>query len=240
MFNPSNSNRRFVLNPAPPPPNFVPTEASWPPRTILSDGSNAHAVVNKLIGARKPLSIEAAFQRIESELTKTENLDLLNESLNLQQRVVARLAEQKEQRLAGLKADHEAARQKARSWLEKCRSMRESLNAFESTLNALKMSASESRANFAAVRESAPRPEDYPNDQEIQEWQARMAEAETVAASEEERSRTAELDRQRMAADLLKALENFKIAEQAEALLRFQLLGQPYKNSLGIVIEPEA
>ena len=186
------------------------------------------------------MTIEGAFQVIAGKLTKSENLDLLNELLDLQKRVLARLSEQKEERLAGLKAEHEAARAKARAWLEKCRAMRNDLNSFESQLNALKMSASESRANFAAVRESAPRPEDYPNDQEIQEWQARMAEAETIMVAEEERARVAELDRQQMARNLIEALKNFQAIEQQEAVLRFQLLGQPYQNSLGIVIEPEA
>jgi hypothetical protein len=241
MFDPSNSNRRFVLNQALPPPNFVPTEASWPPRSIVSNGSNARRAVDALTGRAKPLTVEAAFQRIESELTKSENLDLLNETLNLQERITTRLAEQKEARLAGLKMEWEAARAKARGWLEKCRSMRESLNSFESTLNALKMSASESRANFASVRESSPTPENYPTPEEIAAWQTAMGEAETVMVAEEERSRVAELDRQQRAANLIKALENFRIAEQSEALLRVRLEGQPYHNELGILIEePEA
>jgi chromosome segregation ATPase len=227
------------MNPAPPPPDFVPTEQSWPPRSIRSDGSNAHQVVEKLIGSRKDLTVEGAFQVIAGKLTKTENLDLLNEALDLQARVLARLSEQKEERLAGLKAQHEEARAKARGWLEKCRKMREDLNAFESTLNALKMSASESRANFAAERENAPKPEDYPSDQEIQEWRTKMAEAESIVAGEEERARGAEIDRQRMAADLIKALENFKIAEQQEAVLRFTLLEQSYTNDLGVRVQPE-
>jgi SMC interacting uncharacterized protein involved in chromosome segregation len=239
MFNPSSSNRRFVLNPAPPPPDFVPTEQTWPPRSIRSDGSNAHQVVEKLIGSRKDLTVEGGFQVIAAKLTRAENVDLLTQLLDLQKAITTRLAEQKEARLSGLKEEHEAARQKARSWLEKCRKMREDLNSFESTLNALKMSASEARANFAAVRESAPKVEDYPSPEEIETWRSRMAEAETIAAGEEERSRTAELDRQQRAKNLIEALKNFQASEQAEAVLRFTLEGREYQNELGLTVTPE-
>jgi hypothetical protein len=232
--------RRFVMNPAPPPPNFVPSEASWPPRSIRSDGSNAHRVVEKLIGARKDLTVEGGFQVIAAKLTRAENVDLLTQLLDLQKAITTRLAEQKEARLSGLKAEHEAARAKARGWLEKCRSMRENLNAFESQLNNLKMAASESRAAYASVRESAPKVEDYPSPEEVSAWRSKMAEAETIAAGEEERSRTAELDRQQMARNLIEALKNFQASEQAEAVLRARLSGQPYTNELGILIEPEA
>jgi hypothetical protein len=219
--------------PAGPPPGWSPTglrEGHAPG----GDGSNARKLVDAMTGKVPPLTAEGAFAFIVGNLAGPGNDDLTAAVVQLRDRILQRLEEQRQARRGALELEREELRGECRQRLDRVRSLRTEMNSWDARINAFGERSSTARAVANAIRADEPAPENYPTPSEIQEWTERLRAAEAVVAEAEKREYWAENERRSVMLELQTAIEAFQAAEQKETVLAARLEGRPYPGPYGI------
>jgi hypothetical protein len=220
-------------------PAMPPPAPPWAP--FRGDGSNAHQVVDTMLGASQPLTLEDAFGAVFTKLSKdTGNADLIGELEGLRGRIAERLAGQRAARQSDLENRHDAVYEQCRSALDRKTALVNRAGALESQAHAAVEELSRYRVAMASVEGRRPPDETFPTRQELQAHQAEVAEArgrlDRVQRQYDDLVATAgEVDRDVHAAD--RELDRL-MAE--ELRLKAQIEGKPWRTPLGLEVRPEA
>jgi len=219
--------------PVGPPPGWNPTglREGRPPS---GDGSNATRLVDTLTGKVPPLTAEGAFAFIVGKLGGPGNEDLTAAVVELRDRILQRLEEQRAARRGALEKELEELRGQCRQKLDRVRALRLEFNGWGSQINAFGERSSTARAAANAIRSAEPEASGYPTKEEMADWSERVLAGEAVLREAEARETWAENERQNVMHTLQAAIEQFQVAEQKEVVLAARLEGRPYAGAFGI------
>lgn len=224
------------------PPFGAPAMPPAPPwDAFRGDPANAHHVVDTMLGAPSPLTLQDGFDVVFSKLkTYPDNEGLIGQVEALRMVIVARLAEQKRDRQTDLENRHDEVYQQCRVKLDEKTALINELGRLQSLVNAGGEELSKYRLAVMSVQGRRPPDETFPTRQELVAWQAEVAEArgrlDRVQRNYDDRVATlGETDAQVRRAD--QQLDRL-VAE--ELRLKNQIEGKPWRTPLGLEVRPEA
>jgi hypothetical protein len=214
----------------------------WPPPSVdeahaamTESAEVTHRMVATLLdrsnGPKAPMLLKDAFSTLFAKLDRPSdnaNLDLIAELVDLRGRIVARLEEQRDDTLSVAKAAHQTIFSQCRLAKDTRDKLVNELNAATSYAQAIAFEPlSQAKSALATAEGAKPRREDFPSEQELEDWWSHVLEERNKLAAVEARYSTQLGVAERLQKELAAAQVEFDRLTAKEAELSARAENRP-------------
>jgi chromosome segregation ATPase len=202
-------------------------------------GSNAHAVVDAMLGTPKAPTVADAFDVILKSLHQHQGLktnsDLIGELSDLSERIEERLASQRQARRAESERKHADLYSACRNKLDEVRQLQTSVSQLQGRLNTLGQHVSRHRANLAAAEGSKPAAATYPTKAELRQWADLCGKTRAELAPYLEQESELRTELAEAVSDLRRASAELQTLQGEEQTLLAELEGRAHPGPFGLI-----